>query len=76
MISGVIFLLAGEAAILRSMPHLVWTATFIAITHRQRVASACPAYNGDVEKNHAEGPHWSVGDSSSQARGPLGRLAS
>jgi protein-S-isoprenylcysteine O-methyltransferase Ste14 len=31
MISGVIFLLAGEAAILRSVPHLVWTGIFIAI---------------------------------------------
>ena len=31
MISGVIFLLAGEAAVLRSLPHLVWTLTFIVI---------------------------------------------
>jgi protein-S-isoprenylcysteine O-methyltransferase Ste14 len=31
MMSGVIFLLAGEAAILRSMPHLGWTTIVIAI---------------------------------------------
>ena len=31
MVSGVIFLLAGEAAVLRSLPHLVWTLTFIVI---------------------------------------------
>ncbi len=31
MISGVIFLLAGEVAVLRSLPHLVWTLTFIVI---------------------------------------------
>jgi protein-S-isoprenylcysteine O-methyltransferase Ste14 len=31
MISGVIFLLAGEAAILRSLPHLIWMATFLII---------------------------------------------
>ena len=31
MISGVIFFLAGEAAILRSLPHLIWTLTFSVI---------------------------------------------
>ena len=31
MISGVIFFLAGEAAVLRSLPHLTWTLTFIVI---------------------------------------------
>jgi protein-S-isoprenylcysteine O-methyltransferase Ste14 len=31
MISGVIFVLAGEAALLRSMPHLEWALTFVAI---------------------------------------------
>ena len=31
MISGVVFLLAGEAAVLRSAPHLAWTGIVIAI---------------------------------------------
>jgi protein-S-isoprenylcysteine O-methyltransferase Ste14 len=31
MISGVIFLLFGEAAVLRSRPHAMWAATFLAI---------------------------------------------
>jgi protein-S-isoprenylcysteine O-methyltransferase Ste14 len=31
MISGVIFLLFGEAAMLRSRPHAMWAATFFAI---------------------------------------------
>jgi protein-S-isoprenylcysteine O-methyltransferase Ste14 len=31
MISGVIFVLFGEAALLRSAPHLTWALTFVAI---------------------------------------------
>lgn len=31
MISGVIFMLAGEALLLRSMPHAIWALTFLAI---------------------------------------------
>ena len=31
MISGVIFFLAGEAAVLRSLPHLIWTLTILVI---------------------------------------------
>jgi protein-S-isoprenylcysteine O-methyltransferase Ste14 len=31
MISGVIFVLLGEALLLRSIPHLVWAVVFVAL---------------------------------------------